>query len=123
MYVSRNEKQKQATFSVLQSFFSLIYKGELTQPGNIDADLAPKFKNMDLVAITRDKAIMFSDNQIIPQTSYAGAVGTGNRSIYGAYYVLKDVELAFKINAELDPLSSEAYMSVMADTLNPFVVE
>lgn len=111
-------------FDALAVEFKLVYIGMLDGSMKMETfPLPPALKDADLIAITREKALLFRDGFRHIQTSYSGAVGTGARSLLAIHYVLGDIAKSYEINNKIDTLSSPTHMSVMADTLNPYVVE
>lgn len=120
-----NQRRIEEIFIGINKLFVLLY-GELL---DIALDVSTdEFSNMfsnlkNVLAITSNKAIIIRDGIAYPQTGHMTALGSGTRSIIPCYYVTKNVTTAFKLSSQIDSLSSEDYISVMADSLNPFILE
>ena len=112
-------KEQEQMSSIANTIFKQIYADCMNH--------RTKFKENetleDFIAITSNRAFVYRDGIVYPQTGFMTALGTGNRSIMACYYVVQDVATAFRISADIDNLSSPEYTYVMADSLNPFVVE
>lgn len=125
-----NTKRKELLFTITDFLFRKMYSSTFVYRGNLK-DLLPStiVKNhdvseiLDFIAITHNKAFLCQNSYVFPQTGFLSALGTGGKGIIACYYVLQDVATAFRVSSELDTLSSPEYMSIMADTLNPYVVE
>lgn len=123
-------KKKEQLFTIVDFLFrkmyssTFVYRGELKDllPITIAKDLSTS-ETLDFIAITYNKAFLCRASYVFPQTGFLSALGTGEKGIIACYYVLQDVATAFRVSSELDTLSSPEYMSIMADTLNPYVVE
>jgi hypothetical protein len=121
-------KEQKRMCRIADLTFKQMYAGHLNHRIELKETVAGKVINVmedleDFIAITSNKAFVYQNNNVYPQTGFMTALGTGRRSIIGCYYVVRDVATAFRISADLDSLSSPEYMYVMADSLNPYVVE
>lgn len=118
------EKQKRKIFEALEKLFELVYSGVLDGSMRMEgAPVPPALESLELIAITRHKAILIQNDSIFIQTSHSGAVGTGARSLIAIQYVLGDVAKSYEINATIDTLSSVEHTSIWAEALSPYVVE
>lgn len=120
-----SEKEKMLLFKLSKMIFDIYYTGLLKDKLELDKinKKIDKEKYPYVLGITNNKAFALIDGDVYPQTGFMACVGTGRFSMIGCYYVVKDVATAFKLSSEIDNLSSSEYMSVMADSLNPYVME
>jgi hypothetical protein len=120
-----NEKVLSGLFEIATIMFKKMYSGTFNDVIDLkesNVDLRDRAE-VDFIAMTSNKAFMCRDSVLYPQTGFAGALGTGFRSIVGCYYVLRDVKKAFFVSSQIDTLSSAACQSIQAESLNPFVME
>lgn len=84
--------------------------------------ILPGIDKASFMAISRTRAFVLTTNSLFIQGEDPSGLGTGARFAMGAYYVSKCPTEAFRVAAMRDHLTSASFHTILADSLEPFVI-